>query len=97
MVITRPINIVMYLLILIRCRKSNWLHDGSSPFFTTNMSIKITTCDKCESINITDLNGELRDTSNTLTVKIKAKCNECGHVFEYPTVTKRGKKSSILW
>lgn len=61
------------------------------------MSMKIVTCDKCESINITDLNGELRDTSNTTTVKIKAKCDDCGHELEYTAVTKRGKKSRILW
>ena len=61
------------------------------------MSTKVLTCDKCKSRNITDLNGELKDISKKTIVYIMAKCDDCGHEFQYPSGTKYGKRRGVRY
>jgi len=61
------------------------------------MTIIITTCPKCESQNLKDLNGELKDTVKKETVQIKTKCLDCGHEFEYCSATAYGHRKGIMY
>lgn len=61
------------------------------------MSTKITTCNKCKSTNITELNPKIRDISLNPICKVKCKCNDCGFTFSIPTWTKHGKRKGILY
>ena len=61
------------------------------------MSTKITTCDKCKSTNIKELNPEMRDTSSSPLCKVECKCNDCGFTFSISTWTKSGKRRGILY
>jgi len=53
------------------------------------VSQRILTCPKCDSRDIDDLNPEVKD-SKKITVKVKAKCKDCGHEFEYTSRTNPG-------
>jgi transcription elongation factor Elf1 len=55
------------------------------------MASKILTCPECESTKIKDLNPELKEIVEEPTVQIKAKCENCGEEFEYPSATTWGK------
>jgi len=61
------------------------------------MSTVITRCPKCSSDNIKDINPELKRTSQTITVKITAICNECNTEFAYTSATEYGYKTGILY
>jgi RNase P subunit RPR2 len=56
------------------------------------MAESITECDKCKSRNFTELNPEARHNPIKITVWINAKCNDCGHEFEFPTFSDKGKE-----
>ncbi len=63
------------------------------------MSVKITTCDNCQSKDFTDINPEVRNEQQIL-VTVKAKCNDCGHEFEYSTFSHLGRRkraSGYIW
>ena len=53
------------------------------------MSQRIVHCHKCRSTKIKDINPEVKD-SQTITVKVKARCLECGEEFEYTSRTNTG-------
>lgn len=61
------------------------------------MSTKITTCDKCKSTNIKELNPENRETVNKPLCKIDCICNDCRFTFTISTWTKYGRSKSILY
>lgn len=61
------------------------------------MATKRTICDKCGSVDITDINPELKENSKMPLVKIKAKCNDCNNEFEYSSATASGKRRGILY
>lgn len=61
------------------------------------MSTKITKCTNCGSVNIKDINPELKSNSNMVIVKIKAKCYDCNNEFEYNSATSGGKRRGILY
>lgn len=61
------------------------------------MASRITTCTKCESTNITDVNPELKKTTKSHTVKITAKCNNCQHIFEYNSATSFGHRTGVRY
>jgi Zn finger protein HypA/HybF involved in hydrogenase expression len=63
------------------------------------MAERITTCPKCNTTNfiITDDSG--MNEPRTICI-VKAKCNDCGDDFEYPTFTKIGlrkRSSGHIW
>lgn len=57
----------------------------------------ITTCPKCESDNIKELNPEVRETTRAPLCKIKCKCNDCGKKFKIDSWTSHGKSRGILY
>ena len=61
------------------------------------MSTKITTCDKCKSTNIKELNSENRETVNKPLCKIDCVCNDCGFTFTINSWTKSGKRRGIRY
>jgi hypothetical protein len=61
------------------------------------MATRITTCDKCGSKNVSDINPELKETVKQNIVTIKAKCNDCNNEFEYPSSTQFGRNRGILY
>ena len=61
------------------------------------MSTKITTCVKCKSKNIKELNPENRETVNKPLCKIDCICNYCGFAFTINSWTKYGKRRGILY
>jgi RNase P subunit RPR2 len=61
------------------------------------MSTKITTCSGCKSLNIIELNPEIRETSSKIICNVNCKCNDCGLIFDIPTWTKYGRAKGILY
>ena len=62
-----------------------------------NMSTKITTCDKCNSRNIKELNPENRETVKAPLCKIDCECNDCSAKFTISSWTKFGKRKGIRY
>lgn len=63
------------------------------------MSEELTMCDKCQSLNFTDINPEARESLKTL-VTVRAKCNDCGQEFEYSDFSNRGQElrnKGMIW
>jgi len=61
------------------------------------MAFEITKCEICNSMNITDINPEIRLNPNKVLVTINAKCDDCGSEFEYSDMTDKAKKSGRYW
>lgn len=55
--------------------------------------MRILDCPKCGSVNIKELNSELKETTMSNTVRIDALCLDCNHTFDFNALTSRGKKS----
>jgi len=61
------------------------------------MSTKITTCPKCSSRKVTELNPQVRHFSTSPIVTISGRCDECNHTFTFPTWTSAGKRRGIRY
>jgi transposase-like protein len=61
------------------------------------MSTKITTCDKCKSKNIKEINSENRKTVKSPLCKIDCVCNDCGFTFTISSWTELGKRKGIRY
>lgn len=61
------------------------------------MSVKITTCNKCTSRNIKEVNPENRKTSTLPICKIKCICNECSNEFVISSWTDAGRRKGIRY
>lgn len=61
------------------------------------MATRITTCNKCNSKDIIEINPELKEIVKKIIVQIKAKCNNCGNEFEFSSATKFGMNKGILY
>lgn len=61
------------------------------------MATKITTCNKCFSSKIKELNPESRETSNNILCSITCVCNDCGNTFTIKSWTKAGKRRGIKY
>ena len=61
------------------------------------MSSRILTCPKCNSLDIEDINPEIKETSKTPIVEVKAKCVSCQHKFKYGSATTWGKRLQVLY
>jgi hypothetical protein len=59
--------------------------------------IRITTCDKCNSQNIKELNPENRETSTKATCKIDCLCLDCDNTFTINSWTRSGRNRGILY
>ena len=61
------------------------------------MSVKIVTCDKCDSRNYKELNPEQRGIVKRNLCKIDCECLDCGHLFSFTSWTRHGKQKGILY
>jgi RNase P subunit RPR2 len=61
------------------------------------MATKITTCVKCESLNIKELNPDNRNISNSPICTILCECKDCGNQFSIKSWTLYGKRKGILY
>ncbi len=61
------------------------------------MASKVTSCSKCGSYDIQELNPTTRDTSTNNLCTISCKCNGCAHLFTIKSWTKSGKRKGIRY
>jgi len=61
------------------------------------MSMTITTCEKCDSTDIKELNPEVRNTTQEVFCKINCVCNSCGHKFIETSWTEYGQRHGIWY
>lgn len=61
------------------------------------MATKLTSCPKCNSYSINELNPERRKESTQITTQIKCECNECSEKFEITTWTVSGKNRGVRY
>ena len=61
------------------------------------MATKITTCPECDSIDIKDINPELKESAKAILITILAECINCGWQFSYKSATNFGHKRGILY
>ena len=59
--------------------------------------IRITTCDKCKSQNIKELNPEQRDVTMDFLCKVDCECIDCNHKFTINTYTTLGMNCGVLY
>lgn len=59
------------------------------------MSAKITTCIKCNSLNIKETNPEQRKIMKSPLCTINCICQECGFVFNIKSWTEYGRKKVL--
>jgi len=50
------------------------------------MAFRVVRCEKCDSLKVNDLKNQT--TSSDRILIVKAKCDDCGHEFEYKTMNK---------
>ncbi len=61
------------------------------------MSTKITSCPKCDSKDINELNPEIRETSLRPLCEITCACLQCNETFTISSWTRNGKRRGIRY
>jgi RNase P subunit RPR2 len=61
------------------------------------MATKRTSCTKCNSYNIKELNPNTRKLSTSELCTIACECNECGNKFTIKSWTEAGRKRGIKY